>query len=310
VNQSRTLSPSPAHSQYSEAWQRELFSHAPEYGAEFLGTAFLMFCVVGAVAWMFAPGSPIVSALPSTRLRLFLTGLMLGAAGSFVAITPLGRVSGAHLNPAMSLGFFFAGMMHFHDLLGYIIAQSCGAALGAWGGGEVFARFAPAVRDALNQPGQQVSPLMGLAAEIAATFALAAVVFAMVSRRSLMRWVPLAVIGVVGVIVLLDGNFSGASLNPARSFGPALVMGDWHLYWVYVLGPCGGTVTAVLLHRFGTRLEAQTGKLFHDFRYRSIFTGAADHAANEQLRRSSPGMPHDRPPVRNRTRDGDFPQSI
>lgn len=296
----RTPAPAISSTRYSEPWQRELFSHAPEYGAEFVGTAFLMFCVVGAVAWMFAPGSPIVAALPSTGLRLFLTGLMLGSAGSLVAITPLGRISGAHLNPAMSLGFFAAGMMHFHDLLGYVLAQSCGAALGAWGGGEVFARFAPAVRDALNQPGQHVTPLTGVGAEAAATFALAGVVFAMVSRRSLMRWVPLAVIWIVAVIVLLDGDFSGASLNPARSLGPALVTGDWHLYWVYVLGPCAGTVTAALLHRFATRLEAQTGKLFHDFRYRSIFTGAADHAANEHLRRHVAAGPNDRPPVRGR----------
>ena len=283
--------------QRSEPWQREFLSHAPEYGAEFIGTAFLMFCVVGAVAWMFAAQSPIVRSLPSTAARLFITGLVLGGAGGLVAITPLGRLSGAHLNPAVSLGFFAEGKMHVHDLVAYVAAQLAGAALGAWLGTAAFGSMAIAVHDALNQPGKNVSAVMAVAAEVTSTFALALVVFLMVSRTRWMKWTPLVVVFVVGVIVLLDGNYSGASLNPARSFGPALVIGDWKAYWVYVAGPCSGALLAGLLHRFAGPLEAKTGKLFHDVRYRSIFTGASDHAANHEVRRRS-GLREDaRPPV-------------
>lgn len=256
-----------------------------------------MFCVVGAVGLMFAPRSVAASALPSIGVRLFLTGLVLGSAGSLVAITPLGRISGAHLNPAISLGFFAASRMHMHDLVGYIVAQIAGASLGAWVGGATFGQLAVAVHDALNQPGDHVSALSALGAEILATFALTAVVLLMVSRRSLMRWTPLVVIGVVAVIVWVDGNFSGASLNPARSFGPAIVTGDWRLFWIYVFGPCCGSVAAGLLHRFATPFEALTGKLFHDLHYRSIFTGLFDHAANQHLRRHAAMPVHARPPV-------------
>ena len=282
---------------YSEPWQRELFSHAPEYAAEFAGTAFLMFAVIGAVAWMFAPGSPAVHWIPSIPLRLFLTGMGLGGAGSLVAVSPLGRISGAHLNPAMSLGFFVAGTMHLHDLCGYIAAQLAGASLGTWIGQAVFGSFGKMVHEALNQPGNGVTTVMCLVAEATATFALAALIFAMVSRRSLMRWTPLAVIGLVAIIVWLDGNFSGASLNPARSFGPAVVTDVWHLYWIYLVGPCSGSVLAALAHRFGTPLETLTGKLFHDVRYRSIFKGKADHHANDSLRRRTIGVPESRPPI-------------
>ena len=89
-----------------EPWQQEFLSHAPEYASEFAGTVFLVFSVVTAVAVMFAPASPVLRFIPSTRMRLFVTGSILGAAGGLIAITPLGRISGAHLNPAISLGFF------------------------------------------------------------------------------------------------------------------------------------------------------------------------------------------------------------
>lgn len=76
---------------------------------------------------------------------------------------------------------------------------------------------------------------------------------------------------------------------------------DWHLFWVYVLGPCAGSATAALLHRFATRLEAETGKLFHDLHYRSIFKGAADHAANECVRGYTARTPLTRPPLHRAT---------
>lgn len=197
----------------------------------------------------------------------------------------------------MSLGFFVAGTMHLHDLIGYIAAQIAGASLGAWVGNAAFGLFGKMVHEALNQPGNGASAFTSVGAEAAATFVMAAVVFAMVSSRSLMRWTPLALIGVIAVIVWLDGNFSGASLNPARSFGPALVTGNWHLYWTYIAGPCSGSVLAALLHRFATPLEALTGKLFHDVRYRSIFKGKADHHANDSLRRRAAVPPESRPPI-------------
>ncbi len=116
-----------------ERWQHEILSHAPEYGAEFVGTVLLVFCVVAAVAVMFAPASPVLHLIPSARLRLFVTGSMLGGAGGLVAITPLGRISGAHLNPAISLGFFAEGKMQLQDLFGYIVAQLGGRCRGCMG---------------------------------------------------------------------------------------------------------------------------------------------------------------------------------
>lgn len=279
-----------------EPWQYEFLSHAPEYGAEFAGTVFLVFSVVTAVAVMFSPTSPALQLIPSSRLRLFITGAILGGAGGLVAITPLGRISGAHLNPAVSLGFFAEGKMQLQDLFGYVIAQLGGGIVGAWAGAASSGGFGQSVHEALNLPGRGVSTWAATGAEIMGTFSLAFVIFEMLSSRKRMRWTPLAVVGVASVIVGVDGNFSGASLNPARSFGPAWIEHDWGSFWVYVVGPCLGGLMAGLLHRLMPR-PARTGKLFHDPHYRSIFAGRSDKIANLHVRRHDRKPPDARPPV-------------
>jgi aquaporin Z len=234
--------------------------------------------------------------IPSARLRLFITGAILGAAGGLVAITPLGRISGAHLNPAVSLGFFAEGKMQLQDLFGYVIAQLGGGVIGAWAGAATAGVFGESVHEALNMPARGVSVWAATGAEIVGTFSLAFVIFETLSSRKWMRWTPLVVVGAASVIVGIDGNFSGASLNPARSFGPAWIEHEWSSFWVYVVGPSIGGLMAGLLHRLMQR-PARTGKLFHDPHYRSIFAGRSDKMANLHVRRHGHTRPGARPPV-------------
>lgn len=116
-----------------------------------------------------------------------------------------------------------------------------------------------------------------------------------------MRWTPLVVVGVASVIVGIDGNFSGASLNPARSLGPAWIEHQWGSFWVYAIGPSMGGLLAGLLHRFMPR-PARTGKLFHDRHYRSIFAGRSDKMANLHVRRHDHTLRGERPPVHSERR--------
>ena len=99
------------HEDLYEEWKRH-GKHWEEYASEMLGTAFLLFCVVGAVAFLFGSSAFLPRLIPSSALRLLLVGLLLGGASGLVALTPPGRLSGAHLNPAMSLGFWVLGKMH------------------------------------------------------------------------------------------------------------------------------------------------------------------------------------------------------
>ncbi len=99
----------------------------PEYGAEFLGTAFLLFAGLSAVILDFGGGSPVAHILPDKSARLLLTGLLFAGSGSLVAISPLGKLSGGHINPAVSLAFWLQGKMHHFDLGGYMLGQVLGA---------------------------------------------------------------------------------------------------------------------------------------------------------------------------------------
>jgi aquaporin Z len=253
-------------------WKRS-GSHYAEYLAEFGGTAFLMFCVVGVVGFLFASSSPMPTWIPWPVLRLTLAGLMLGGAGWIVAVSPAGRLSGAHINPSVSLGFWILGKMHPRDFLGYVISQMLGGVAGAAVGAVVFHHYGQQVQDALLKPGRSVSRMEAIGLECLATFFMTLVIYTCVSHKSLMRLTPAAAMVTVGILVGLDGSLSGAGMNPARWFGPA-----WHLhFWadsiVYTLGPLAGAALAAACRRLLPVLHSipHTGKLFHDPGYRSLF---------------------------------------
>ena len=105
------------------------------------------------------------------------------------------------------------------------------------------------------------------------TFLLVLSIFLFVSSHRLMRWTPLMVWILVAVMVWLEAPISGTSLNPARSFGPALVSWFWNYHWLYWVAPTLGALLAVGAFRLlsgGTR-DVLTGKLFHVPHYRSVF---------------------------------------
>jgi aquaporin Z len=283
-----------------QRWQREVGHHWPEFAAEFVGTAFLLLCVLTAVSWMFGATSPLPRLLPSIGLRLLITGLLLGCAGGLVAITPLGRLSGAHLNPALSLSFTILGKMRPPDLVGYVLAQCSGAILGAWVGSVIWHRMASTVHDAVNLPGAGISIPVALLGEVVATFLLVEAILVFVSHHATMRWTPLIVAFVVMVLVWGDGNISGAGMNPARSLGPAVIAQLWTPYWLYAVGPLLGGTLAAAVHRLALPFEVKTAKLFHDVHYRSIFSGPADHAANQHVRSQHGQAAGATPPPRTR----------
>jgi aquaporin Z len=281
-----------------EPWQASFSDHMPEYAAEFLGTLFLLFCVLSAVSFMFGNGSPMAHLLPAVGPRLFLTGLLLGSAGGVVAISPPGRLSGAHLNPAVSLSFLLHGKMHPADFAGYLVAQCCGGIVGTWLGALVWTGLASSVRDALNTPAPGVAIPVALAGETVATFCLTGAILLFVSNRRTAPWTPALVAVVVGLLVWSDGQVSGAGMNPARSLGPAAVLNNWSVYWVYAVGPMmGGALAAAGFNRL-PHLEAVTAKLFHDVRYRSIFDTPLAHASNDAIRGHHSQLPSARPRLR------------
>ena len=245
--------------------------HWPEYGVELVGTAWNIFVGLSAVVFNFAPGLPGSRWIPDASLRLWVTGLIFAGSGSLYTISPWGRLSGSHINPSVTLGFSALGKLHWHDTVGYLAGQFAGGAAGAALLALVWGTHALAV--GVTLPGVGYSAAETFWAELAMTFSYLLAIFYFVSNRSLMRWTPLMNWIVVSGLVWLGAGVSGTSLNPARSFGPALVTATWRAQWIYAVAPPLGALLAAAAWRLvGTR-KLLTAKLYHVEFYRSIFRG-------------------------------------
>jgi aquaporin Z len=155
----------------------------------------------------------------------------------------MGSVSGAHLNPAVSIAFALRGDFPWPRVPGYLAAQFAGAAAAPLVLWAVVGRHGAA---GLTLPGAGISPGTALLWEALLTTGLASVILGTASGAQQVG--PVAAIG-VGSYIALAGLFgapvSGASMNPARSLGPALVLGDWRAWWAYLAGPLIGAAAAV-----------------------------------------------------------------
>src|SRR5215469_17871596 len=253
-------------------WWKDL--HWPEYAAELLGTAFLLFAGVSAVVFDFGTSSPLAHVLPDASIRRLITGLLFAGSGSLVAISPLGKLSGAHINPAVSLAFWLQGKMRQYDLAGYIASQLLGAAFGAGLAVLIWRERAVSVHNGVTVPGVGYPIWSVFLIEMGLTCLLVLAIFLFVSSHRLMRWTPLMTWILVAFMYWLAAPISGFSLNPARSFGPALVSWFWRDQWLYYLAPPSGALLAVALFRSLSLVgihDVLTAKMFHAPRYRCIF---------------------------------------
>lgn len=244
--------------------------HLAEWGAEALGTAILLFVVVSVVSLVFGAGAPVARAVPTIGPRLLLAGLLIAGSGSLVAVSLLGRRSGGHINPAVTLGFWLTGHVHRHDLAGYVAAQVLGAVVGAAAGALVWGSRASSVRYAATLPGHGLNDLAAAGIELLMTAALLLVIFTFTARARLMRWTPVATWLLVTCLVWQVAPYSGTSLNPARSLAPALLAHQSRSLWVYLLAPLIGAALAAALVRLRLLALPLTAKLFHDEQYPSV----------------------------------------
>jgi aquaporin Z len=236
------------------------------WGAEAAGTGLLVLSALSVVALDFAPGSPVAELVHSMSLRLLITGLLVGAVVSLIAVSPLGKLSGAHINPAVTAAFAAMGQMAAHDVIGYLVAQFTGALAGALAFRGLLGRTALSVSGGVTHP--TVTTLLAVALEAGMTALLVAVIFFFLSRERLAGWTPIAICPVLALIIWRVAPYTGASLNPARSAGPAVAFADLRDLWLYCVAPVVGTLTVAVLWKGclpGAR--PMTAKLFHDPRY-------------------------------------------
>ena len=213
--------------------------------AELVGTALLLLVGLSLVILMFGTGSPLVRMVPSDGVRRLITGFLFGSTGAMIALSVVGRVSGAHINPIVTLAFWLMGKMKSRVAGGYVVAQLAGACLGclpllAWGS------MGRSVAFGATLPGVGYSTGIVLLGEVITTFALIAGLSVFLGFRPLRPFTPALFPFLYAIMVWTEAPISGTSTNPARSFGPAIVSGEWQGWWIYWVGPLAGTLVAVI----------------------------------------------------------------
>jgi aquaporin Z len=184
--------------------------HPQMYAAELAGTALLVFLGLSIVILMWGQDAPLASLPISPDARRLVTGFLFGTVGAAIAFSPIGRMSGAHINPAMTFAFWLEGKLRWRDASFF------------W---------------------------LPIAGEVMCTFLLVLLIFVFAAHKITQPFTPLVNPPLFALLTWLEAPISGASANPARSFGPEVVSRLWEGWWIYWLGPCLGAALAVLLLR-------------------------------------------------------------
>ena len=175
----------------------------------------------------------------------------LGAALVFglvimVMVYATGHLSGAHINPAVTVAFTVTRHFPANQALAYIAAQVGGATLAAL----ILLAIWPSQPDHLGATLPSVGTGSALVYELVLTSFLMFVIMAVATdTRAVGASAAIAIGGTVGLDALFGGPITGASMNPARSFGPALAAGEWRDFWIYVVGPVLGAVLGALAYQ-------------------------------------------------------------
>jgi MIP family channel proteins len=213
------------------------------YVAEFIGTFVLVFAITLGVSLFVNP--------QGTGSDWAVVGLVHFLV-LFTIVMTIGSISGAHVNPAVTLALLALRKIRPNDAAVYILVQLAGAVAGA-----LMTKFLliDELADQTNvgAPSLNLSILggdfQGFIAELLGAFFLVwAVVAVAVNPRAARDWSGLAIGGTLGFAVLILGPLTGASLNPARWFGPALVSGEWNTPLLYIFAPIVGGVLAALAY--------------------------------------------------------------
>lgn len=232
--------------------------------AELVATAGLVLLGLSAVIFDFGTGGPVATALPDAGLRRAITGFVFGTIGAAIAVSPLGRESGAHLNPVVTLAFRLQGGVRTRTAVAYVASQCVGAVLGAlpllaWGA------LGRSVAFGATLPGAGYPTWAVLGGEALATVALIVGLLVMVGHRRTRAFTPLLFPPLYAFLVFVEAPLSGTSTNPARSLGPSVISGAWQGWWIYWLGPLIGALIGILIIRLSPlrRLELEVAKIAH-----------------------------------------------
>jgi aquaporin Z len=219
--------------------------HWPEYFIEAgaIG-AFMVSAAVFAIT-LYHPSSPVAASISNEFARRSLMGLAMGLTAVAIIYSRWGQRSGAHMNPAITLTFYHLGRIAWPDLLGYLAGQFAGGILGI-----AFAAAAlgtlvshPSVNYVATTPGP-LGESVAFAAEGTISFVLMLTVLALSNHPRLARFTGICAGALVWTYITFEQPLSGMSMNPARTFGSALLAWDFPGLWIYFTAPLLGMLFA------------------------------------------------------------------
>ncbi len=251
--------------------QETLGHNWKEYSAEALGLGLFMVSACTFSVLLFHPASPASSI--AIAIKLVMMGAAMGLTAVAIFKSPFGKLSGAHINPAVTLTFWRLGKIKTGDALYYVLFQFIGAAAGvllswiALGGtlADSAVNFAVTVPDSSG-------PIVSFASEFAISFGMMATVLVASNHRSLAKFTPFLAGTLVAGYIALESPVSGMSMNPARTFGSALFAANWTSWWIYFTAPPLAMLAAAeVFVRLRGPHAVLCAKLDHDSRYGCIF---------------------------------------
>nr|XP_031850434.1 aquaporin AQPAn.G isoform X3 [Nomia melanderi] len=178
----------------------------------------------------------------------------------------LGPISGCHVNPAVSIGLLVSGNCSFLKTLCYVVCQCCGAIAGS-AVLKVLIPGAPTQGLGATNLAPSVTDSQGIFMEAIVTFLLVLVVHAVTDpkRTDTKGWAPMAIGLTITVAHMAAVPVTGSSMNPARTLGPSVILGDWKNLWIYWIGPILGACVAGILYKLAFKRKKEDDEASYDF---------------------------------------------
>jgi aquaporin Z len=198
---------------------------------------------------LYHPSSRLAADFSSEWIRRGAMGLAMGLTAAAIIYSPWGQRSGAHMNPAVSLTFFRLGKMDRHDFVGYVLAQFVGGVAGIAIVAVALGHFVsdPSIHYVVTTPGPGGETTAFLA-EGAMSFGMMLMILWVSNRPKLARFTGLCAGLFVCIYITVEAPLSGMSINPARTFGSALLARDFFGLWIYFTAPPIGMLLAAELY--------------------------------------------------------------
>jgi aquaporin Z len=229
----------------SRTFVAALRAHWTLYLYEGAELAWFMVAACAATVVLFGAGSPVVQAVPNAALRRVAMGLAMGVTAVMIIHSPMGKKSGAHFNPAITLTYLRLGKIAGWDAVGYVAGQFIGGIVGVGLSAAVLGRHLaqPSVEYAVTVPG-----LGGTAGAFGAELFMATLLMGVVlwtsNRSRWEHWTSYLVGLLIANYIFFFAPVSGFSINPARTVGSAVFAGVWTAWWVYFVAPMAGMLGA------------------------------------------------------------------